>query len=133
MMKIEFQLTTHKQSEIIDITESVAKEISKSTIKDGMCVVFIPHTTCCVCVNENADKSVKDDILNTLNALIPRDGNYTHAEGNSDAHLKSSLIGSSRILIIEDGELFLGTWQGIYFCEFDGPRKRKVVLKLTGS
>ena len=132
-MKIEFFVNTYKQSEIIDITDNVAKEVSKSKIKEGICVVYVPHTTSSVCVNENADESVKDDILSTLNALIPRDGNYTHQEGNSDAHLKSSLIGSSRVLLIEDGELFLGRWQGIYFCEFDGPRKRKVVLKLIGS
>ena len=132
-MKIEFFVNTHKQSEIIDITQNITKEISESKIKDGICVVYVPHTTSCVCINENADKSVKDDILSTLNQLIPRNGNYTHAEGNSDAHLKSSLIGSSRILIIDEGKLFLGTWQGIYFCEFDGPRKRKVALKLIGS
>ena len=132
-MKKEFSIQTHKTQELINITGKVKEIIVSSAIDDGICVIYIPHTTACVCINENADPSVRSDIENTLNQLIPRTGNYGHVEGNADAHIKASLIGSSRIIIIESGKPFLGTWQGIYFCEFDGPRKRKVILKLLGS
>ncbi|MFC1806949.1 secondary thiamine-phosphate synthase enzyme YjbQ [Candidatus Omnitrophota bacterium] len=132
-MKKEFSVTTSERAELIDITHHVQQAVRSAKIKDGLCVIFIPHTTACVCINENADPSVRSDIRDTLDRLIPRDGDYDHSEGNSDAHLKASLIGSSRMVIIEDSALVLGAWQGIYFCEFDGPRQRKVILKLIAS
>lgn len=132
-MKKEFGLQTRKVSELIDITRQVEDIVEASKVKDGICFIYVPHTTCCVCINENADPSVKSDISKTLERLIPRDGDYTHAEGNSDAHVKSSIIGSSRIVLIEAGRLCLGTWQGIYLCEFDGPRSRKIVVKIIDA
>ena len=132
-MRKEFTVQTQETSELIDITHEVERGVSSTKIKDGICVVYIPHTTACVCINENADPSVRSDIQNTLNELIPRRGHYTHSEGNADAHIKSSIIGSSRIILVESGSLLLGTWQGIYLCEFDGPRRRKVILKVLGS
>lgn len=132
-MNKEFSVQTHQTSELVDITSEVEKAVSSSKVNDGICVIYIPHTTACVCINENADPSVKSDIKNTLNRLIPRRGNYSHLEGNADAHVKSSIIGSSRVVLIESGRLMLGTWQGIYLCEFDGPRKRKVIIKTLGS
>lgn len=129
----EFAVQTSQTSELVDITPEVEKAILSSRVKDGICVIYIPHTTASVCINENADPSVKNDIRDTLNRLIPRRGSYSHSEGNADAHIKSSLIGSSRVVLIESGKPLLGTWQGIYLCEFDGPRRRKVILKILGS
>jgi secondary thiamine-phosphate synthase enzyme len=129
----EFILQTHRTSELIDITPEVQKQVSASKTKDGICIIYIPHTTASVCINENADPSVREDIENTLNRLIPRSASYLHAEGNADAHVKSSIIGSSRTVLVGSGRLILGTWQGIYFCEFDGPRKRKVIVKVLVS
>lgn len=132
-MKKEFTVQTSQTSELVDITSEVEKAVSSGKIKDGICVIYIPHTTAAVCINENADPSVRSDIKATLDKLIPRRGDYSHLEGNADAHVKSSLIGSSRIVLLESGRPLLGTWQGIYLCEFDGPRKRKVILKILGS
>ncbi|KYO64808.1 secondary thiamine-phosphate synthase enzyme YjbQ [Thermovenabulum gondwanense] len=131
-MKI-INLVTTARTQIVDITSEIKKAVSESGVMDGLCFVFIPHTTAGVTINENADEDVKIDIINTLNKLIPQRGDYRHAEGNSDAHLKASLIGSSVMLAIEKGELVLGTWQGIFFCEFDGPRQRKVFVKCVNS
>lgn len=132
-MKREFFVQTRQTSELVDITPEVKKAILSSKVRDGICVIYIPHTTAGVCINENADPSVKSDIKDTLNRLIPRSGSYSHLEGNADAHIKSSIIGSSRVVLIELGRPLLGTWQGIYLCEFDGPRRRKVILKILGS
>ena len=129
-MKSQFLIQTKETAELIDITSEVAEHITASKITDGICVIYIPHTTAAVCINENADSSVKSDIINTLSSLIPRDDDYQHSEGNADAHVKASMIGSSRIVLVEGGTPLLGTWQGIYLCEFDGPRKRKITLKL---
>jgi len=131
-MKI-INLVTTARTQMVDITSEIKKAVSESGVMDGLCFVFIPHTTAGVTINENADEDVKIDIINTLNKLIPQRGDYRHAEGNSDAHLKASLIGSSVMLAIEKGELVLGTWQGIFFCEFDGPRQRKVFVKCVNS
>ncbi|MFH1645218.1 MAG: secondary thiamine-phosphate synthase enzyme YjbQ [Candidatus Omnitrophota bacterium] len=132
-MSTEFSVQTNKTSELVDVTSQVRKIVSESGIDDGICVVYIPHTTACVCINENADPCVKSDISRTLEKLIPRDSAYTHCEGNSDAHIKSSIIGSSRVVFIESNKLCLGRWQGIYLCEFDGPRMRRVKVKIIGS
>ena len=126
-----FQIKTQRRNELIDITEQVRQAVAACGVRDGVALVYVPHTTAGVTINENADPDVVHDLLSTLAELIPqhRPG-YRHSEGNSDAHVKASLIGSSVSVIIEQGRLQLGTWQGIYFCEFDGPRSRKVMLQL---
>jgi secondary thiamine-phosphate synthase enzyme len=122
----EFTVRTQRRTEFIDITQQVQQAVSEAGVSDGACTVCIPHTTAGVTINENADPSVQRDILDMLNRLVPFDADYTHAEGNSAAHIKASLMGSSTTVIVENGRLRLGTWQGIYFCEFDGPRSRRV-------
>ena len=132
MMRTE-QVTTRLRNEMIDITPTVARIVRESGVRDGMCVVFVPHTTAAVTINENADPDVKHDLLKKLAELVPqRESYYRHNEGNSDAHVKTSLFGLSVTVIIEDGRLVLGTWQGIQFCEFDGPRTRSVYVKVLG-
>jgi len=130
-MAKELSVRTSSQVELIDITHLIQKTVSESKIKSGLCIVYVPHTTAAVTINENADPSVRHDIVSELNKVIPLDDNYSHLEGNSAAHIKASLIGSSETLLVEAGSLVLGTWQGIYFCEFDGPRNRKVIVKLV--
>jgi secondary thiamine-phosphate synthase enzyme len=127
----ELKVKTSSRVELVNITNLVQKVISEAKIKSGLCTVYVPHTTAAVTINENADPSVKSDILSQLNKIIPFDDDYSHLEGNSAAHIKSSIIGSSETLLVNGGMLFLGTWQGIFFCEFDGPRDRKVMVKLT--
>lgn len=127
------QLKTHYKSEFIDITQEVNGIVQKQRIKEGMCYVYVPHTTAAVTINENADPSVRKDILNEFNKMVPWDGNYTHAEGNAAAHIKATLVGSSVSVPISSGKLALGTWQGIYFCEFDGPRHREVFVQTIKS
>ena len=117
---------TRSRVEMVDITSEVAKAIRAEGIDDGLAVVFVPHTTAGVTINENADPDVTRDIVAELNRLIPRSGDYAHVEGNSDAHIKSSLFGPSLVLIVSGGRPVLGTWQAVYFCEGDGPRHRKV-------
>jgi secondary thiamine-phosphate synthase enzyme len=129
----EFSIRTHSRTEFLDITGQVDKIIQGSKIQSGMAVVFVPHTTAAVTINENADPNVQHDILFDLNRLIPLTGAYQHTEGNSAAHIKSTLVGPSETLIIENGRLTLGTWQGLYFCEFDGPRTRKVWVKIISG
>ena len=127
-------LRTHKRCEFVDITGRVKEVIRQEKLRDGAAMVFVPHTTAGVTINENADASVVADLLETLGKLIPHQGNYRHSEGNSDSHCKSSLMGCSVVVPVKNGELVLGTWQGIYFCEFDGPRSRKFqVTALAGS
>jgi secondary thiamine-phosphate synthase enzyme len=129
-MLYHLQISTRSQTEFIDITGDIQKVVSESKIKSGLCQIFIPHTTAAVTINENADPSVRRDILVELNKLIPFEDDYQHSEGNSAAHIKSSLVGCSLTVIIEENRLQLGTWQGIYLCEFDGPRSRKVWVKI---
>jgi secondary thiamine-phosphate synthase enzyme len=129
MRKIEVK--TRTKEELIDITSRVKEEVSHSGMKNGICHVYIPHTTAGVTINENADPSVKEDILMTMKKLVPDNLPYKHSEGNSPAHVKASLVGSSVNVIIEEGELQLGTWQGIFFCEFDGPRSRRAYIKIS--
>jgi secondary thiamine-phosphate synthase enzyme len=125
-------INTPLREVLIDITKEVEEEVKKSGVKEGICVVFVPHTTAGITINENADPTVKEDILSALDKIIPNIS-FKHLEGNSDAHIKASLVGSSVTVLIENGELVLGTWQGIYFCEFDGPRRRKVYIKIIPS
>jgi len=122
----EFSIKTNKRNEFLDITSQVEETVKD--IKEGTAIVYIPHTTAAVTINENADPDVKSDILKKLSHLIPESDNYQHAEGNSDAHVKASLVGTSETVIIKNGKLVLGTWQGIFFCEFDGPRTRKFIV-----
>ena len=119
-------IQTKKRNELIDITDQIEKIIQKGSARNGICIIFCPHTTAGLTINENADPSVKKDILNYLSKLIPISEHFSHLEGNSDAHIKASVIGSSLQVIVEDKRLALGTWQGIYFCEFDGPRPRNI-------
>jgi len=129
----ELRISTDKRAGFTDITAEIRSVVGNSGVKDGLCIVFIPHTTAAVTINENADPDVQEDILDFLNDRIPERGSYRHAEGNSDAHIKSSLLGTSLNVIIKDASLVLGTWQGIYFCEFDGPRERKVWIDVIGK
>ncbi|MEA1935331.1 MAG: secondary thiamine-phosphate synthase enzyme YjbQ [Thermodesulfobacteriota bacterium] len=127
------QLTvkTSSRFEMIDITNHVRSVLRESNVRGGICYVFVPHTTAAVTINENADPDVPRDIIMELDKVIPLHDNYRHMEGNSAAHIKSSLVGSSEMIFIEDGSLVLGTWQSLFFCEFDGPRTRKVFVKLV--
>lgn len=125
-------LSTRSRDEMIDITSHVRNALADSGVRDGIVTLHVPHTTAAVTINENADPDVTHDILLTLRRLVPQDApGYRHSEGNSDAHVKSSLFGCTHQVLIEDGRLVLGTWQGIYFCEFDGPRTRKCILRFT--
>jgi secondary thiamine-phosphate synthase enzyme len=126
----EITIKTNTQTQILDITAQVQNAVDESGIKEGLCCVFIPHTTAGVTINENADPSVKQDIVMELNKVIPFDDNYSHLEGNSAAHIKASIIGSSVNVPLKNNYLLLGTWQGICFCEFDGPRQRHFYVKI---
>ncbi|OGP79564.1 MAG: hypothetical protein A2V86_02820 [Deltaproteobacteria bacterium RBG_16_49_23] len=126
-----FSVRSSKQTEFIDITRPVQEVVQKAGVKEGLCVIFTPHTTAAVTINENADPSVPRDILMEINKIVSFEDRYQHTEGNSPAHIKSSLVGCSQTLIIESGKLLLGTWQGIFFCEFDGPRNRQVQVKVV--
>ncbi len=126
----EISLKTHSRVEMIDITAAVQKAIGEEKIEEGVCIVYTPHTTAAVTINENADPDVPRDIIAALDRTVPFSANYRHAEGNSAAHVKSSLVGASEMVIIENGHLVLGTWQSIFFCEFDGPRQRKIMVSV---
>jgi len=124
----QFTVKTHAKVELLDITERVRSAFAQQYVKDGLCHVFIPHTTAGITINENADPAVVQDLLKELNRMVPFDDDYAHGEGNSAAHIKASLMGFSVAVPVEGGQLVLGTWQGIYLCEFDGPRSRRVVV-----
>jgi secondary thiamine-phosphate synthase enzyme len=132
-MLARIEVQTRKRTEMIDITAEVQEQVAKSGVRSGLCLVWVPHTTAGLTVNENADPSVRRDILAALDRLVPREGDYTHSEGNSDGHVKSTLCGRDVTLIVEDGALVLGTWQGIFLCEFDGPRRRSVLVRALGG
>lgn len=123
---------TSQRSQIVDVTDVIRKLVRKHDIRDGMAIVYIPHTTAAVTINENYDPDVKSDLLKKLETLIPKHENYyEHNEGNSDSHVKTSLVGNSATILIERNDLILGQWQGVYFCEFDGPREREMFVKLV--
>jgi len=128
-----YSINTHSRVEFVDITDLIRKAVRESAVRDGACIAYIPHTTAGITINENADPSVISDIIMQLGKIIPASGAYRHYEGNSDAHIKASLVGFSQTILIENGDLLLGTWQSIYFCEFDGPRQRKLYLKIIPS
>ena len=120
-----------KQTEFIDITREIERAVREKGISEGICYLFVPHTTAGITINENADPNVVRDIQKELGKVIPMDDQYLHMEGNSAAHIKASILGFSEIILVKDKKLMLGTWQGIYFCEFDGPRRRKVFVKIV--
>ncbi len=117
------------RNEFIDITEMVQEVVKEAGITKGMCYLYVPHTTAGITINEGADPSVQRDIVNALSRLVPHEMNYFHREGNADAHIKTTLVGSSLDVIVEEGKLLLGTWQSVFFCEFDGPRHRRIAIK----
>jgi secondary thiamine-phosphate synthase enzyme len=126
-------VSTHSRTEMIDVTRQIGECVRKSGVKHGTCTIYVPHTTAAVTINEGADPSVKSDIVGTLNRLVPFEAGYSHVEGNSAAHIKSTIVGVSRTVPIEDGALALGTWQSVFFCEFDGPRRRKLYVSVSGK
>ena len=132
-MKAELEITTHKRNEIIDITKNVGCLAKKSKTKEGLCIIYCPHTTAAITINENA--GVENDLLKALGKLIQEHCGYEHdkIDNNAAAHIKSSLMGNSKVVPVESGELQLGEWQHIFFCEFDGPRKRKIHIKIIGD
>ncbi len=133
----EFRVNTPEREVLLEITNEITKTVKNSNINEGTCRVFVPHTTAGITINENADRSVMKDVANYLNKLIPKGGglgySFKHGEGNSDAHIKCSLTGNSIYVLIHEGKLMLGTWQGIMFAEYDGPRNRKVYVQITGE
>jgi secondary thiamine-phosphate synthase enzyme len=129
-MVASFSVKTRGTEEMIDITKEVNSIVTRSSISDGICVIYTPHTTAAITINENADPSVPKDIIKGLRHLNFENVSFSHGEGNSHAHIKSSLVGCSETVLIDNGRLNLGTWQGIFFCEFDGPRTRNILVKI---
>lgn len=127
----EIRISTTSRTELLDVTSEVQKAVAESGVRDGVCHVYVPHTTAGITINENADPSVRQDILMELNKLVPFQDNYRHLEGNAAAHIKASIVGSSETILVDAGKLLLGTWQGIFFCEFDGPRSRRVITRVS--
>ena len=132
-MPASINVKTRSRAEMVNITAAVQEEVVNSGVEEGICMVYMPHTTAGLTINEGADPAVCEDILNKLNEMVPPDAGYRHMEGNSDSHIKASIMGSSVSVIVEKGRLVLGTWQKIFFCEFDGPRSRKVHVKIQGG
>ena len=127
----EIRVSTKSRTELVDITSQVQDAVRESGVLDGICHVYVPHTTAGLTINENADPSVRQDILMELNKMVPFEDSYKHLEGNAAAHIKASIVGSSETILVDGGRLLLGTWQGIFFCEFDGPRNRRVVTRIS--
>ena len=132
-MIARFSISTKSKVELQDITSRIRETVQSSGVKEGVCYLFVPHTTARVIINENADPDVARDILAQLERMVPVQGGYYHREGNAPAHIKSSLVGCSQALLVEDGRLVLGTWQGVFLCEFDGPRQRAVLVEVLSS
>jgi len=133
MMLSQFDIQTIERTQMIDITWKIKEIVERSNLNEGLVVIHIPHTTAAVTINENADPDVQRDMTRFMDELVPQKGYFKHAEGNSDSHIKSSLFGVDQTIIVENGKMVLGVWQGIYFCEFDGPRHRKVYVKIVES
>lgn len=132
-MMHKFSVSTRERIQFVNIDSDVRRIVKDSGIKDGFCIVFVPHTTAAVTINENADPDVVRDMIMETSKIVPISDGYRHAEGNSAAHIKASFFGSSELVIISGGELVFGTWQSLFFCEFDGPRTRKVFVQIVGS
>ena len=126
-------VSTRRREELVDVTSQVEEIVRLSGVSSGACILYCPHTTSALTINEGADPAVAEDVVSGLRRLIPEDWGFTHAEGNSDAHLKASLFGASETVLIEEGRLVLGTWQRIFYCEFDGPRRRTLHIKVQGQ
>jgi secondary thiamine-phosphate synthase enzyme len=127
---VTVQVKSSRRREMIDVTGLIARAVAEAGVESGVAVAFVPHTTAGITINENADPDVQRDLLSHLEKLVPERGSWRHSEGNSDAHVQASIIGSSVAIIVENGRLVLGTWQAVFFCEFDGPRSRKLVVKV---
>lgn len=127
---VVLNIKTTSKTEFIDITAKVQEAVGTTGLTEGLCMLYVLHTTAAVTINESADPSVKSDILMVLNEVVPWEAQYRHGEGNSPAHIKSTLVGASELIAVENGRLVLGTWQGVFFCEFDGPRTRRVLVKV---
>ena len=127
-----FEIRTGKRTEFLDITQKVQAYIDKEGIREGLCYLFVPHTTAAITINENADPDVPRDLEKIFERMVPWEGGYRHREGNSAAHMKTTLVGASELVAIEGGRLVLGTWQSLFFCEFDGPRTRKLMVRIVG-
>jgi secondary thiamine-phosphate synthase enzyme len=127
------RVKTARRTQLVDVTEEVEKAVGKVGIWSGVCYVYVPHTTAGVMVNEHFDPDVATDLEGVFERLVPRSGPYRHSEGNSDAHAKAAMTGASQVIFVEDGKLALGRWQGVFFCEFDGPRERKIWVKVVGD
>jgi len=132
-MSSQFSVSTHSSTELVNITSQVQNELKRAEIKSGICIVYVPHTTAGITINEGADPAVAKDMVMELNKIVPLQDEYAHAEGNSAAHIKTSLFGSSVQIPVEEGRLSLGTWQSVFLCEFDGPRNRRVIVQLIGK
>ncbi len=128
--RAEISVSTNRRNEFVDVTEKVRKVVRESGVEDGYVHLYVPHTTAAVTINENYDPSVKNDILSKLSDIVPPGAEYSHSEGNADSHIKASIIGSSDFIPVTGGDIDLGRWQGIFFCEFDGPRSRKMVIQV---
>jgi secondary thiamine-phosphate synthase enzyme len=125
------EIATRSRAQMVDVTREVQRAISESGVQEGFCHIYVPHTTAGIAINENADPSVAQDILAVLEKIAPRGSSYRHLEGNADSHVKTSIVGSSETVLIEGGRLVLGTWQGLFLCEFDGPRRRRLLVKVV--
>jgi secondary thiamine-phosphate synthase enzyme len=132
-VKSVIKVKTEAREEMVDVTAEIQREVKKGGLQDGLCVAYVPHTTAGITINEHADPAVARDLSETLARLVPHSAAYRHTEGNADAHVKASWIGSSVTILVENGKLVLGTWQGIFFCEFDGPRSRNLYVQLLKS
>jgi len=130
MVTRELVVKTRNRSELVDITDEVSRVVREARIGEGICCLYVPHTTAGVTINESADPSVRTDVTTTLSGLVPQGAGYRHTEGNADAHVKAAIVGSSEALLVTGGRLLLGTWQGIFFCEFDGPRTRRIHVRV---
>jgi secondary thiamine-phosphate synthase enzyme len=130
---VRIEVATQARAELVDVTDRVREAVRGAGLEDGAVLVYCPHTTAGVTIQENADPDVQRDLLLALERAVPHEAGYRHAEGNADAHVKSSLVGASQLVPVEGGALVLGTWQGIYLCEFDGPRRRQLVVQLLGG
>ncbi len=127
------EIATSSRAQMVDVTGEVQRAVSESGVQEGFCHIYVPHTTAGIAINENADPSVAQDILAVLEKMAPRGGSYRHLEGNADSHVKASIVGSSETVLIESGRLVLGTWQGLFLCEFDGARRRRLLVKVVGA
>jgi secondary thiamine-phosphate synthase enzyme len=125
------RVKTERRTQLVDVTSQVQRAVTKSGVASGMCYVFVPHTTAAVMINEHADPDVARDLEGVFDRLVPHAGPYRHSEGNSDSHAKAVMVGASQVIFVEQGKLALGTWQGVFFCEFDGPRERKMFVKVV--